>query len=71
MFFTMGVLLKTNNMKISEVINKLQEIQKEHGDVEVVSVFDTYGTGEWTPLEDSGVSFDRFNEGKNIVYIGW
>ena len=58
-------------MKISELINKLQEIQKEHGDVEVVSVFDTYGTGEWTSLEDSGVSFDRFNEGKNIVYIGW
>ena len=59
------------NMKISEVINKLQEIQKEHGDVEVVSVFDTYGTGEWTPLEDSGVSFDRYNEGKNVLYIGW
>ena len=34
MFFTMGVLLKTNNMKISELIKKLQEIQKEHGDIE-------------------------------------
>ena len=34
MFFTMGVLLKTNNMKISEVIKKLKEIQKEHGDIE-------------------------------------
>ena len=59
------------NMKISEVINKLQEIQKEHGDVEVVSVFDTYGTGEFVPLEEDGISFDRFNEGENIVYIGW
>ena len=59
------------NMKISEVINKLQEIQKEHGDVEVVSVFDTYGEGEWVSLEEDGISFDRFNEGKNIVYIGW
>ena len=58
-------------MKISEVINKLQEIQKEHGDVEVVSVFDTYGEGEWVSLEEDGISFDRFNEGKNIVYIGW
>lgn len=29
------VLLKTNNMKISQVIKKLQEIQKEHGDLEV------------------------------------
>ena len=58
-------------MKISEVINKLQELQKEHDDVEVLAVFDTYGEGEFVPLEDSGVSFDRFNKGENIVYIGW
>ena len=58
-------------MKISELIEKLIEIQKEHGDVEVLAIEDTYGEGEWVSLEDSGVSFDRFNEGKNIVYIGW
>ena len=58
-------------MKISEVINKLQEIQKQHGDIEVLAIEDTYGEGEFVPLEDSGISFDRFNEGKNIVYIGW
>ena len=58
-------------MKISEVINKLQEIQEEHGDIEVLAISDTYGTGEWIPLEDSGVSFDRVNEGKNVLYIGW
>ena len=58
-------------MKISELIKKLQEIQKVHGDVEVLAISDTYGTGEWVSLEDSGVIFDRFNEGKNIVYIGW
>ena len=58
------------NMKISEVINKLQEIQNEHGDIEVLALENTYGEGEWTPLEDSGVSVDRFNEGKNIVDIG-
>ena len=58
-------------MKISELIKKLQELQKEHGDVEVLAISDTYGEGEWASLEDSGVSFDRFNEGKNIVYIGW
>lgn len=58
-------------MKISELINKLQEIQKERGDVEALAIFDTYGTGEWASLEDSGISFDRFNEGKNIAYIGW
>ena len=58
-------------MKISEVINKLQELQKEHGDIEVLALENTYGEGEFVSLEDSGVSFDRFNEGKNIVYIGW
>ena len=58
-------------MLISEVINTLQEIQKEKGDVEVLAVFDTYGEGEWGSLEEDGISFDRFNEGKNIVYIGW
>ena len=58
-------------MKISEVIEELQEIQKEKGDVEVLAVFDTYGEGEWVSLEEDGISFDRFNEGKNIVYIGW
>ena len=58
-------------MVVSELIEKLQEIQKEHGDVEALAVFDTYGEGEWFSLEDSGISFDRYNEGKNIVYIGW
>ena len=58
-------------MLISEVINTLQEIQKEKGDVEVSAVFDTYGEGEWVSLEEDGISFDRFNECKDIVYIGW
>ena len=58
-------------MKISEVIKKLQKVQEEHGDVEVVSVFDTYGEGEWVSLEDSGVSFDRYKDSKNVLYIGW
>ena len=58
-------------MVVSELIKKLQEIQEVHGDIEVLAISDTYGTGEWVPLEDSGVIFDRFNEGKNIVYIGW
>ena len=58
-------------MKISGLIKKLQEVQKKHGDIEVLALEDAYGEGEFVPLEDSGVSFDRFNEGKNIVYIGW
>ena len=58
-------------MVISELIEKLQEIQKEHGDIEVLALENTWGEGEFVPLEDSGISFDRFNEGKNVVYIGW
>lgn len=58
-------------MKISEVIRKLKEIQNEHGDVEVSAIENTWGDGEFVPLEDSGISFDRFNIDENIVYIGW
>ena len=58
-------------MKISELIEELIEIRKVHGDIEVLAVFDTYGEGEWVSLEEDGISFDRFNEGKDIVYIGW
>ena len=58
-------------MLISELIKKLQEIQKEYGDIEVLALENTYGEGEWVSLEEDGISFDRFNEGKNIVYIGW
>ena len=58
-------------MLISELIKKLQEIQKEHGDIEVLAMENTWGEGEWVSLEEDGISFDRFNEGKNIVYIGW
>ncbi len=33
-------------MKISEVIKKLQEIQKEYGDVEVLAIENTWGEGD-------------------------
>ena len=58
-------------MKISELIKKLQKVQEEHGDIEVLALENTYGEGEWVSLEEDGISFDRFNEDKNIVYIGW
>ena len=58
-------------MKISELIKELQEIQEVHGDIEVLALENTYGEGEFVPLEDGGISFDRFNEGKNVVCIGW
>ena len=56
-------------MKISELIKKLQELQNEHGDVEVLAVYDDFGTGEYIPLEDGGISFDSLDDGK--LYIGW
>ena len=58
-------------MKISELIKELQKVQEEHGDIEVLALENTYGEGEWVSLEEDGISFDRFNEGKNIIYIGW
>ena len=58
-------------MKISALIKKLQEIQNKHGDVEVLAIENTWGGGDWVSLEDSGISFDRFNEGKNVLYVGW
>ena len=58
-------------MKISELIKELQKVQEEHGDIEVLSIENTWGEGEWVSLEDSGVCFDRYNEGKNVLYIGW
>ena len=56
-------------MKISEVIKKLQELQNEHGDVEVLAVYDDLGTDVFLPLEDGRISFDSSDDGK--LYIGW
>ena len=58
-------------MVISELIKKLQEVQKEHGDIEILALENTWGEGEFVPLEEDGISFDRFNESKNVLYIGW
>ena len=58
-------------MKISELIEKLQEIQQEKGDVEVVAVFDTDCTSEFVPLEEDGIAFDRFKRSRKLLYIGW
>ena len=53
-------------MKISEVIRKLQEIQNEHGDIEVLAIENTWGECEWVSLEDGGVSFDRYSQPPTI-----
>lgn len=38
-------------MKISELIKKLQKVQEEHGDIEVLSIENTWGEGEWVYLK--------------------
>ena len=53
-------------MKISEVIRKLQEIQNEHGDIEVLAVENTLGDVDWVSLEDSLISFDRYSQPPTI-----
>ena len=53
-------------MKISEVIKKLQKVQNEHGDIEVLALENTWGEGEWVSLEYSGVSFDRYSQPPTI-----
>ena len=55
-----------SDMKISELIKELQEIQKEHGDIEVLALENTCGEGEWASLEDSGISFDRYSQPPTI-----
>ena len=52
-----------SDMKISELIKKLQKVQEEHGDVEVLAIENTWGEGDWASLEDSGVIFYRYKKG--------
>ena len=50
-------------MKISEVINKLQEIQKEHGDIEVM----LYSYGEERVFTYYDIDH---NKDDNKLYLG-
>ena len=50
-------------MKISEVINKLQEIQKEHGDIEVM----LYSYGEERVFTYYDIDY---NKDDNKLYLG-
>ena len=62
----MGVLLKTNNMKISEVINKLQELKKEHGDIEVMAYTDADCHGYYDTFIEDNVCYDKSD---NVILI--
>ena len=55
-------------MKISEVINKLQEIQKEHGDMEVVTYYDPYGSGYDIALTNKHITVIEENDELKIGY---
>ena len=46
-------------MKISEVIKKLQEIQKEDGDVEVLYYTETDYHGYYTPVRNDIISYEK------------
>ena len=59
-------------MLISELIKKLQEVQKEDGDIEVLAIYDTFGTGTFVPLEEDGIVLDSYrNMDRKFLYIGW
>lgn len=53
-------------MKISEVIKKLQEIQKERGDLEVVTCHDPWYNAWIEPISDYHIRLDKDNN----LYIG-
>ena len=55
-------------MKISEVINKLQEIQEEHGDMEVVTYYDPYGSGYDIALTNKHITVIEENDELKIGY---
>ena len=54
------------NMKCSEVIKKLQEIQKEHGDLEVMTYYDPWYNGYNEPMTEFHIKINEDNK----LYIG-
>ena len=46
-------------MKISDLIKKLQELQKEHGDVEVLYYTETDCHGCYTPVRNDIISYEK------------
>lgn len=46
-------------MKISQVIERLQEIQKEKGDVEVLYYTETGCHGCYTPIRNDIISYEK------------
>lgn len=65
-FFMMGALLKTNSMKISELIERLQELQEEHGDIEVQAYADTDCHGYYCSFFRENVWYDKSD---NVILI--
>lgn len=65
-FFMMGALLKTNSMKISELIERLQELQEEHGDIEVQAYTDNDCHGYYDTFSRENVCYEKID---NVVLI--
>ena len=53
-------------MVISEVIKKLQEIQKKHGDLEVMTYYDPWYSGYNMPMTEFYIKINKDNK----LYIG-
>ena len=56
-------------MKISEVIKKLQELQKEHGDVEVLYYTETDCHGYYTPVRNDIISYEKEVNRQNAILL--
>ena len=55
-------------MKISEVIERLQELQEEHGDIEVQAYTDNDCLGYYDTFIRENVRYDK---SANVIFILW
>ena len=53
-------------MKISELIKKLQELKKEHGDIEVMAYTDADCHGYYDTFIEDNVCYDKSD---NVILI--
>ena len=58
--------VKISDMKISELIKKLQELKKEHGDIEVMAYTDADCHGYYDTFIEDNVCYDKSD---NVILI--
>ena len=54
-------------MKISEVIDTLQALKEEHGDIEVMSYTDMECTGYYSEVVDGNVVYSK--EDNSVIFL--